>query len=82
MYAIRQFVESLGIGLGVGLFLVVGALLFLESTDGVDPGNEPGAVSAPITQPDLRRDESGVPIRPDAQPGRQSTRAGDEERVG
>lgn len=65
MHAIRQFVESLALGLGLGLFLVVCAIFVLDLAEPtVEPGNGPGAVSSPETQQGLRRDENGVPLVP------------------
>ena len=77
MYAIRQFVESLALGLGVGFVIVVCALLALKSGEPghVEPDNGPGAVSLPTTQPGLRRDEDGVPLRLGDQLERQGARA-------
>jgi hypothetical protein len=78
MIAIRQFLESLALGLGVGLVLVVYALFALESKEPVrlEPRNGPSAVSSPTTQPGLRRDEDGVPLRLGDQLEMQGARAG------
>ena len=78
MIAIRQFVESLALGLGVGFLIVVCALYILESKDSVhvEPAEGRSGLSSPSSQSGHRRDEDGVPLRLDGSVERQDVSAG------
>ena len=81
MHLIRQFLESLALGLGVGLILVFGAIYFLDSQEPAGSGTVPGAVSVPTEEATPQRDEEGVPLQPEASQVLQGVIVSD-ERVG